>query len=228
MTKILLLSKKTDICKIAQEFTKQCFTEVRCIEGDTGDTLPEIPGEWDYMISFLSPWIIPASMLAQAKYAVNFHPAPPTYPGIGCYNFAIYNKETEYGVTCHHMLPKVDRGKIIEVIRFPMYETDTVFILKNRTMNYLLQLFFDFIKDLMVNPEPPESKEVWLREPYKRKDLQTLCRITSEMGSEEVKLRIKATYFPGAADSPYLELHGEKFFYRSPHQTNTKKDADKG
>lgn len=214
MTKILLLTKKTDFCRIAQEFAKQYFPEVMCIEGDTGDKLPEISKEWDYMVSFLSPWIIPSSILAQAKYAVNFHPAPPKYPGIGCYNFAIYNKEQEYGVTCHYMLPKVDTGKIINVIFFPMYETDTVLQLKNRTMNYLLQLFFDFIKNIMVNPEPPESKEVWLREPYKRKDLQALCQITPEMSEEEVNHRIKATYFPGAADSPYIGLYCKKFLYK--------------
>ena len=52
MTKILLLSKKTDICKIAQEFAKQHFPEVIMVEGDTGEKLPEIPGEWGYLPSY--------------------------------------------------------------------------------------------------------------------------------------------------------------------------------
>lgn len=213
MTKILLLTKKSDTCRIAQEFTKQHFSEVHVIEGDVGEKLPEINEEYGYMISFLSPWIIPASILAKAKYAINFHPALPTYPGIGCYNFAIYNKEKEYGVTCHHMLPKVDRGKIIQVLRFPMYETDTISILKNRTMDYLLRSYFEFIQYIKKNPEPPQSNEQWQREPYKRKDLQALCRLSPDMSEEEIDLRIKSTYFPGAADSPYIELHGKKFVY---------------
>ena len=36
--------------------------------------------------------------LKKAKNAINFHPAPPKYPGSGCYNFAIYNKDKKIGM----------------------------------------------------------------------------------------------------------------------------------
>ncbi len=75
----------------------------------------------DYIISYLSRWVVPAELLERARRAaVNFHPASPDYPGIGCNNFALYENAAEYGVTCHHMAPRVDSGEIIAVRRFPV------------------------------------------------------------------------------------------------------------
>ncbi len=217
--KIILLTKKTEYCKRIQDLVKAKFPDSLILEGEVGDTLPTI--EWeklikevkivDCVISFLSPWIIPEIWLNKSKAAINFHPAPPNYPGTGCYNFAIYNKEKEYGATCHYMLPKVDTGKVIKVIRFPMYNEDTVVTLKNRTMENMLKLFCEVFEYIVNNKSLPEPAEQWTRRAYTRKDLQELCKITKEMNEEEVKLRIKATYFPGGKDLPYIELGGNKF-----------------
>ena len=51
---------------------------------------------------------------------INFHPGSPEYPGTGCTNFAIYNKEKEYGVTCHYMKTSVDSEILSQVKRFPI------------------------------------------------------------------------------------------------------------
>lgn len=209
--KIVLLSKKTDYCKLAQDYIKANFTNYQIIEGENTNPLPEIEWTCDYLISFLSPWIIPKSILTKAKYAINFHPSPPKYPGIGCYNFAIYDKQTEYGATCHHMATKVDTGSIIRVKFFPMSAQDTVYTLKNRTMDTMVKLFYEII-DLIKNNQPfPTSDLYWLRQPYRRKDLVELCRITKDMSKEEIALRIQATYFPGAKDLPFIDIDGKKF-----------------
>ena len=220
--KILLLTKKTEYCKKIQDYIKDKFLETVILEGEFGDPFPDIDWKGDYLISFLSPWVIPTRLLDKAKTSINFHPAPPKYPGIGCYNFAIYNKEKEYGVTCHHMLPKVDSGKLIKVTKFPMNESDTVATLKNRTMEYLIKLFYDIFDYIIHNKLLPYSKEQWLRKPYTRRDLQRLCRITKDMGKEEIKLRIRATYFPGARDIPYIDLFGNWFIYKMKNKNNKK------
>ena len=75
-------------------------------------------------MSYLARWIVPAPLLARAVLALNFHPGPPEYPGYGCNNFAIYEGAREYGVTCHHMAPRVDTGAIVEVLRFPVLDSD--------------------------------------------------------------------------------------------------------
>lgn len=212
--KILLLTKKTEYCRKVQDIVRNTFPESRIIEGEVGDPLPDLNWKGDYIISFLSPWIVPEKLLKRARTAINFHPAPPKYPGIGCYNFAIYNKEKEYGVTCHYMLPKEDSGKVIKVIKFPMYKTDSVLMLKERTTRYLLKLFYNISEYIISNKPLPESKEKWSRKPYTRKDLQELCRITPDIDEEEVKLRIRATYFPRARDLPYIGIAGNKFIVR--------------
>ena len=54
---------------------------------------PKEAKKWqgDYIISYLSRWIVPSYLLNNAKIAsFNFHPASPEYPGIGCNNFALY------------------------------------------------------------------------------------------------------------------------------------------
>lgn len=87
----------------------------------------------------MSPWIIPKGLLERVvKGAINWHPGPPEYSRIGCTNFAIYNNEKEFGITCHYMLDKVDTGKIIGVKRFSILENDTVFSITQKC--YLLIL----------------------------------------------------------------------------------------
>lgn len=213
--KILLLIKKTEHCKKIRDFVRRKFPEPAIFEGDVGDPPPKFNWKGDYIISFLSPWIVPESLLNKAKISINFHPAPPKYPGIGCYNFAIYNQDKEYGVTCHHMLPKVDTGKVIKIRKFQMYETDTIFSLKERTMKHLIKLFYDIFEDMIQNKPLPTSEEQWSRKPYTRKDFQELCRVTRDMDDGEIKRRIRATYFPGAIDLPYIEIAGNKFILKN-------------
>jgi len=209
--KVILLTKKTEHCKKIQNRVRNGFENAVIIEGDVGDSLPEIDVDGYMIISFLSPWIVPESWLEKAQTAINFHPAPPAYPGTGCYNFALYNEEKEYGVTCHHMLTKVDTGKIISVIKFSTDGCDSILTLKNKTMQYLINQFYEVWDFIISEKELPKSDEVWLRKPYTRKDLKELCRITLNMDEEEIKKRIKATTFPGARDGPYLDLNGDKF-----------------
>ena len=168
--------------------------------------------EWsgDYIISYLSPWVLPRAILEKAsKAAINFHPGPPEYPGIGCTNFAIYQEAAEFGVTCHHMNPKVDTGSIIAVHRFPLLASDSVWSLTHRAYAYILQLFYEVMIDVLKNTELRTSDETWRRKPYLRSELDELCRVTPEMSEAEKNRRIRATVFPGAP-GPYMDLGTEK------------------
>lgn len=77
--------------------------------------------------------------------AINFHPAPPEYPGSGCINFALYDNAQEYGVTAHLMNEKIDNGRILEVRRFPIGKLDDLESLLSRTHRELTNLCLDFI-----------------------------------------------------------------------------------
>jgi methionyl-tRNA formyltransferase len=213
---ILFIGKKNDAyCEKAIKFIKKHFQVYRILVGKRGDPFPSKISLWkgDYIISYLSPWIIKASLLKRAKIAsINFHPGPPEYPGIGCTNFAIYNREKVFGVACHHMNRKVDTGKIIAVKRFPLNKSDVVYSLTQKCYKHILSLFYD-IMDIVINGRKlPEIKENWTRKPYKRFELNELCRITTDMNEKEIKRRVKSVSFANKSGA-YIKIAGMKFKY---------------
>lgn len=215
---ILFIGKSKDFYgEQAMAFIKLHFPTHRIILGNRDKRFPEDTGWWegDYIISYLSPWIIPESLLNRAnKASINFHPGPPEYPGIGCTNFAIYNQADTFGITCHHMNPKVDVGQIIAVKRFPLYENDTVFSLTQRCYSYILTLYYEIMSLIIEGKDLPVSDEKWKRQPYKRKELNELCRISPDMPQEEIRRRVKAVTFPNAPGA-YIETAGMKFDYKA-------------
>jgi hypothetical protein len=103
---ILFLGKKDDeYCHKALKFIQKNFMNAMYYLGQWDDPLPEDTGwrDGEYIISYLSQWVVPEYLLEKTKNAaINFHPASPAYPGIGCINFALYENASEYGVTCHY------------------------------------------------------------------------------------------------------------------------------
>jgi len=211
---ILFFGKANDKFAIkAAEFVQAHFSDVKILTGTRHDDFPvsSIDPLPDYIVSYLSPWIIPEEILNSARIAaINFHPGPPEYPGIGCTNFAIYNEENEYGVTCHHMAGKVDTGKIISVKRFPVKKSDTVYLLTQKCYDQIYELFIETMEAIISDGALSESQESWTRLPYKRKELDALCEIKPEMSMEEISRRVKSTTFPNMPGA-YVVLGGEKF-----------------
>jgi methionyl-tRNA formyltransferase len=210
---VLFLGKKKDEhVKKALKFCQLNFTDVTAYLAKWGDPLPEDIGSWEgeYIISYLSRWVIPEYLLRKVRIAaINFHPASPQYPGIGCNNFALYEKAKEYGVTCHHMTSCVDKGAIIAVKRFPVFATDNANTLLSRAYDYQLILFYEIASLLLEGKKLPVSEESWTRKPFTRKELDQLGRITPDMSKEEVAKRIKATNF--GVWKPTIELQGFVF-----------------
>jgi methionyl-tRNA formyltransferase len=213
---LLFLGKaEDDYCARALDFCRQRFARLTSCLGRWGEALPVEAREWegDYIISYLSRWVVPEDLLPRArKAAINFHPASPDYPGIGCNNFALYEEAQEYGVTCHHMASKVDTGAIIAVKRFPVYPEDNVDSLLTRTYQHQIELFFEIIDGIVVGKGLPASQEKWTRPPFTRKEFNELFRITPEMNPKEIARRVRAiSYGPW---QPFIELGGFRFEYK--------------
>ena len=68
-------------------------------------------------------------------------------------------------------------------------------------MNYILE-----------NDSLPKSKESWKRKPFKRRELEALATINTNMSKQEINKRIRATYYP-QKPAPFIELYGHKFEY---------------
>lgn len=197
---MLFLGKADDeLCSRAAQYLRLHTVRTEVHYGKRGDPWPAIAhAEFDYLVSYLSPWVVPAYWLGRAREAaINFHPGPPEYPGIGCTNFAIYDQVMMYGITCHHMTPTPDTGAIIRAIRFPIYDTETVLSLTNRSYAYLAWLFYEIIDAVLAGRALPVAAERWTRRPFRRAALDALCRLTPDMSEGEVARRVRATTFPG-------------------------------
>lgn len=170
---------------------------------------------WDVIISYRSAWILPAWLLAQARVAaVNFHPAPPEYPGTGCTNFALYEGAREYGVTVHHMAPAVDTGPLIAVKRFPVRAQETLLSLTQHCYEVMFELFVELLNALSGSSALPVSAEHWTRAPFRREQLEALCRIDPTMDAQEVQRRIRATTYPGMPGAT-ITIAGQRFLSES-------------
>ena len=215
--RVLLLGKKREdpFFQRALDFSSANLPDLKIILAEPGQNLPQEVRDWqgDLLISYLCPWVIPADVLKNARFAsINFHPAPPEFPGTGCTNFAIYQEVTSYGVTCHHMAEVVDSGAIIAVRRFDVTPQDTVYSLTQRCYAYMLVLYFDIISMLLRGEPLPQSPETWTRKAYRRKELNDLKRLTLDMPMDEIRRRVKASAYPGTPGA-YFVIDGLRFEY---------------
>lgn len=196
---LLFLGKKDNpFADRAAAFVQKHFRNSLLFIGDRRDPLSDEVKQWsgDILISFIGSWIVPESLLQKTSVAaINFHPGSPEYPGTGCTNFAIYNGEKEYGVTCHHMKSTVDTGNIIAVRRFPISEEDSVFGVTQHCYQLIEELFYEIMECILQGKPLPVSSETWKRKPYTRKELNELCHIRPGMSEEEVERRIRATTY---------------------------------
>jgi len=210
---VLFLAKHKPFAEDAAELISLHIPESEIIFGRIEDAFPVhlLNKEFDYVISYISPWIVPKGVFDNTKIAaINFHPGPPEYPGIGCTNFAIYNGEKEFGITVHHMKEKVDSGDIITVKRFPVFNNDTVYSLTKRCYAYIYIAFVEMFSLILDNKSLPLSNEQWKRTPFTRRELNELCRITKDLPEDEIKRRIKATSYPQMPGA-FIELGGTRF-----------------
>ncbi len=183
--------------------------------GKNGDKLPLKlrKKKYDFIISYLSPWIIKKNILSNTRFNnINFHPGPPNYPGIGCYNFAIYNEEKYYGVTAHIMNAKVDTGKILGVKKFKINKKITLERLINLSYLKMYELFKQIVDKSLNNKLSPTPNISWERKPYKRSDLENLCVLKNKFEKKEILRRIRSTYYPGYP-GPYYLINEKKFEY---------------
>jgi methionyl-tRNA formyltransferase len=215
---VVVFSKSDEFSQRAIQIARVAFGgQLVCFSGKFGDPFPEDVGpiKADIILSFLCPWVLPKSILEKAAIALNWHPASTDYPGIGCYNFALYHGVTEYGATCHYMAEKVDTGGVVEERRFPVFDSDTVETLKLRTMVTMTSMFHDTVCRLASGWKPPLCGASWSRRPFTRREFNELSVIDATMSADEVKRRIRATTYPGYP-GPHVVVGGEKFILPIP------------
>lgn len=193
---LLLASQGDEAARIAG-ICRQAFSEVDAFHGDWGDPLPEALSDWrgDVILSYCSRWIVPQWLLDRASLSLNFHPAPPEYPGIGGLNWALYDGDASFGVTCHHMAAKVDSGPVVQVVRFPVRRSDDAPALFQRTHQHLEDLARGVIGRLASGWKPTASEEGWSGPSRNRQQLDAMMEVPSEATPIEVQRRRRAFEF---------------------------------
>jgi methionyl-tRNA formyltransferase len=170
------------------------------------------------LIAFVTPEIVPASILAQLGYgAFNFHPGPPAYPGWAPSHFALYDQATEFGATAHVMVEQVDAGPIIDVSLFPIPADISVFGLEGLAYAHLAHLFWRMAKSLATDPEPPPTRPIqWGATKYSRRAYRAICDIPLDISKPELDRRIKVFGGNHFGIAPTINLHGIEFRAVSP------------
>ena len=179
---------------------------------------------FDYILCFRSFFILPKNLIEKTKIAaINFHPAPPEFPGSGCINFALYEKSKTYGVTTHLINEKVDNGQILKQKIFKISKKDNLDSLLNKTHLALYNLFIEFIENLSIHGKSfieeckKNCKNVnWKGYAKKIYELEKLKTITLDIDEEETDRIVRATYtknFP-----PRIYFNGYEFVLNSPEK----------
>ncbi|MCP5088472.1 MAG: hypothetical protein GY952_16910 [Rhodobacteraceae bacterium] len=189
-----------------------------------GEQLPGELSQWrgDFILCYRSLFILPQPLLENTRIAaINFHPAPPEYPGSGCLNFALYDESEQYGVTAHIMNEKIDNGPILEARRFPIAKADTVDTLLAKTHKIMLEQFCDFIHGLasggeafVVNCRDKSRHETWNGDARTMRELEAMQVIDKDVSKTELNRVARATYtklYP-----PKVIIHGYEFFLAGP------------
>jgi len=225
--RILLLGRKRDIySKLIFLYIKNLAKNIEVFYSEKprekiNKKIFNVPKFWyDYIISFRSFHILNENQIKKSRYgAINFHPGPPEYRGIGCVNYALYDGVRRYGVTAHLISKKIDHGKIINVKRLKILKKDNVESLLKKT--YLIQYkqAKKIIKLLSRNKKNlniliyKSRKEKWINKIKKRKDLNRFYEIKKNITKEELKRKVRATFTKKY--KPYFFINNKKIIIKN-------------
>jgi methionyl-tRNA formyltransferase len=148
----------------------------------------------DFLFSF-GPLIVRKPLLDSIQIAaINFHPAPPRWPGRGSCSMAILHGDKEFGATAHVMYPQVDAGPILKVIRFPIFEYDDAISLRCKAFAHMPILVQLVLNDLSQNQwQLKPCNHQWERKAVKKKDSLEMLRIAREDNAEVISRKLKAS-----------------------------------
>ncbi|MFF0433748.1 formyltransferase family protein [Streptomyces sp. NPDC004327] len=175
--RVLFIGDTSPWSRLAAEHLRDVFDHVTVLLWDYGDPPPRLHEEWhgDHIFTFKADLILKPETLGRAAVsALNFHPAPPQFRGVGGYDFVLVQGGTEFGATSHHIVPRLDAGPIVKVNRFPIVPGESAASLSARTAAHCLVLFYEVIGMIANEHELPVSDEQWGERLYTRAMLRRL------------------------------------------------------
>jgi methionyl-tRNA formyltransferase len=106
--------------------------------------------EIDLAMSVFYGKIIKKPFIDRCVSIINLHNAPlPNYRGVRPINWALFNEETEHGVTIHKIHEGIDDGDILGRVTYPIYpEIEEVEDVYQKSLEYGWLLFKDVASKL--------------------------------------------------------------------------------
>ena len=184
--KVLLSVCTMDWCDYGVTYARAVFPNLDVLLWDPGDPHPAIVDTWegDWIISYRGDYIFKESEYKRAKKgAMNFHPAPPKYRGLGSQHYAIFDGDETYGSTCHHLARSVDTGDIVDVANFKIAPGETASMLRLHVGASCLTQYLRILTDYIIPGKPlPVSPERWGNRLYRQSEINAwLERMRREM-----------------------------------------------
>lgn len=164
--KVLFIADKSDVSYAAADVVTLKASDVTTLHWDYGDppsdTISGATVDIDWILSFKSDVLLTADELKKARLgAINFHPAPPWYRGIGGYDYAIQRKDLRFGATCHYMNDRIDAGAIIATTDFAISPDETADSLKLTCGSSCLRLLLEVLTSMASGVRPNVSLTQW-------------------------------------------------------------------
>lgn len=138
--------KKKDIKSICKKFE---VPYLRILDQDQDKLAHLLDFEFDYLIS-TGPAILSSKVLNKARIMnLNLHGGDlPTYKGLANYVWMMIDHQTEAIVTMHELIERIDAGRNISKISFPIDPNWSAFELNFRMSYSMARLANDFIHNL--------------------------------------------------------------------------------
>ncbi len=222
---VIFFARKNDFySKKVLSILKKNFFTIKTIWIDNNNKKKRVKKKFfnkDILISYRSYYIFKKKELDLIKkIAINFHPGPPKYRGYGCANYAIYNQDKTYGVTCHIMNSKIDKGKIIDVNKFKISQLITLDDLLKKTYKCQISQVKKVVKKLIKKKFEYKNyknffpcNEIWSKKLGTKKKLDNFYMISKKIKKEKFLKIIQATNNKNY--KPYLYIFGKKFTLNS-------------
>jgi methionyl-tRNA formyltransferase len=169
------------------------------------------------LIAFTTNVIVPGRYLAACEHGgYNFHPGPPSYPGVYPESFAVWEKAARFGATAHRMLRQVDAGPIVATDWFDVPPDCGRMHLATLAFEALVRIFGD-LADALMNSDAflPESGEAWTGATRLRSEFDAQCRIEPGISAAEYKRRYRA-FGEGPFQDMHMMIHGHRFKIDNP------------
>ncbi len=146
------------------------------------------------LIAYCTSIIVPGGVLAAMDGpSYNFHPGPPTYPGVYPANFAVYDGAIQFGVTAHVMAEQVDAGAIVGFEHFDIPPDISVSKLEIKAYLALFELFKTLCPQLVTSEAPLEELDVpWGDRKTTHQEFEDLKQLDNFLSEEEKTRRQRA------------------------------------